>query len=555
LDEVIPSSDPENSLAGDEIFGDLSNSEQDLPGLLQSLKKDGEIGDLDEPAGTAESESAPPASVDLDGIFAADEPAEEEKIPDWLAKIRQRAKEDPDAVGDITQKLSAALETLADDKDETRRDEFQSWIENIRKSGPEPLTDQHPDEDLSQKTIKIPSQDDEDWLIRIRKAEGKIPEGEDEDQRELSDQKGDSLLQWLVALEEGREKASIIGDETIEGLEDIAEETHPTNLAEETLAGELTQKIAVLEEPINKIDRPFVDISSDELEQANQFIITLEQEHKAVAGLEPVGKPRHWIWRLLVSLILITSLVGSMWVTDRTGFNEAPLPQQNEALFSWVEDLQTDASLLLIFNFQPGYASEVMRVARPVLGMLAVKDLNLSILSSTPTGGLLAESLLTEMGFQQSAYTDLGYFPVGSLAAYGIMNKVQGSNLQLPTTPSLLSVESFDGILILSDQAEDVQSWVEQFTALMADPPIFLLLTAQAGPMSLPYWESGQVDGMISGVSEAAGFEAAASSEANEVVSELFAHQIGLVTMMIMLILGLFIRGKQVPDRLEREQQ
>jgi hypothetical protein len=114
----------------------------------------------------------------------------------------------------------------------------------------------------------------------------------------------------------------------------------------------------------------------------------------------------------------------------------------------------------------------------------------------------------------------------------------------LPEAVKALPTGELDGILILADGAEGARAWLEQFSILLPTAPMHLLLTAQAGPMSLPYWESGQVAGMIAGLSEAAGVEAVLSQ--NPVIPGLWrAHQAGLIFLIFMLLLGVIFFGNK----------
>jgi hypothetical protein len=109
--------------------------------------------------------------------------------------------------------------------------------------------------------------------------------------------------------------------------------------------------------------------------------------------------------------------------------------------------------------------------------------------------------------------------------------------LNLPEPDKSLPSGDFDGVLILSDSFEGAQMWIEQLSALMPETPLNLLVTAQAGPMLHPYWESGQVSGMISGISEAAGLEAVWFED--DVVSLHWqAYQTGILILITLLVMG-----------------
>ena len=113
-----------------------------------------------------------------------------------------------------------------------------------------------------------------------------------------------------------------------------------------------------------------------------------------------------------------------------------------------------------------------------------------------------------------------------------------------------LPAHEFDAILILSDSDEGARSWVEQFSILSPDTPINLLLAAQAEPLLLPYWESGQVTGIISGISDAAAIKDSGSS-AFGMPSRWRAYQAGIIMLMVFMLVGAFFVIERTPPNVE----
>jgi hypothetical protein len=111
----------------------------------------------------------------------------------------------------------------------------------------------------------------------------------------------------------------------------------------------------------------------------------------------------------------------------------------------------------------------------------------------------------------------------------------------MPQSEKGLPVENYDGIMILADSIMGSRAWVEQLSALMPNNDIYLFLTAQAGPMLLPYWESGQVSGMVSGISEAAGIENALA-QGSAVADRWRMYQVGIWAMLAVLAASPFLR-------------
>jgi hypothetical protein len=94
----------------------------------------------------------------------------------------------------------------------------------------------------------------------------------------------------------------------------------------------------------------------------------------------------------------------------------------------------------------------------------------------------------------------------------------------------------FDGILILADDYDGAMAWIEQLSSLAPEVPIYLIVTAQAGPLLLPYWASGQVKGIITGMTDAISTD----GETTAFASEWRAFQAGILLVIVLLLVGLF---------------
>ena len=99
--------------------------------------------------------------------------------------------------------------------------------------------------------------------------------------------------------------------------------------------------------------------------------------------------------------------------------------------------------------------------------------------------------------------------------------------------------------MILSNSYEGAAGWVEQMSALDPDRPIYLLVTAQAGPLLQPYYQSGQVAGMVSGMTEAAVVETLLDGEGQALV-RWRSYQIGVLICLIVIVIGVILNGSEL---------
>jgi hypothetical protein len=249
---------------------------------------------------------------------------------------------------------------------------------------------------------------------------------------------------------------------------------------------------------------------------------------------------------LVIGILLILGLGLSLFAGGPTLLPDHLLQPSGEAFIAGLTELPTSADILLIFNYQPGYSGEIALMAEPVLASLMRADQHLyrvfSSASSPLIAGDLLATVLTQQGLteEEVQVSDVGYYPVSGYGAFGLGSQLLTLQRR---PPDLLAVETLfpeevDAVFLMVDNYAAARLWIEQLGALQPNLPIFVIGTAQTGPMLSPFWESGQVAGILSGVSAAAGFEAE-MTQRNEVARRWRAYQTGVVMMMALLVLGL----------------
>lgn len=534
---------PESDVEGFDLF---DVEDKDLPDLLQGLKQEEEdidptVGlpeiDLDAPQEDEKEEDAAEKAGDAPPVDKAT--PKEGGTPEWLETVRKRAREEEDAVGDMVRRVSAAQENVKDGRDETRHEDFESWIQRLReeardRAAGQPLTEAEPDQKSDKAFEKLTDEGtgNEDWLTRIRKAHGSL-----EEERE-TDAVGRSLLEWLVALEDeksGGESTEVKPDEPTPAA---SEETQRINLAPETDESRMTQPI--------QTGRPHavlaaLNLTREEQVQADLLTAVLTDEKAD----RPFALPRYrrgFQWANAFFLLVLLVSLGLTLFTGGSGtFFRPDAPAGALALVDWVKTLPQDGDLVLIFDYQPAYAAEMDLVSRPLLELAAGRAGSLSVLASTPAGPLLSEALLAEV-FENTAaipVEQMGYYPVESYGAYGFaagLTSGQSPATQPESVDAILG-RKVDGILIFSDRFEGAQAWVEQLNALSPETPLGLAVTAQAGPLMQPYVEAGQVVGMVAGLPDAAALEGQLG-QAGALGHRFRAYQAGVLVVIVALVLG-----------------
>lgn len=230
-----------------------------------------------------------------------------------------------------------------------------------------------------------------------------------------------------------------------------------------------------------------------------------------------------------IAAILFISILGPI-VTNR---QQSPLPafaEEAAQVNNLIEQLPDEASVLLAFDFEPGFSGELDMAGAAVIDHLVSRGAYLTLVSTNPTGPILAERSLSRVAGQNNFvrnvhYVNLGFIPGG---AAGISSFVEAPQRTLPYTlegeaawsgdegagqrsvaPPLAGIETiydFDLILILVDDAFTARSWVEQVQARLAgesrQTPVAMIVSAQVEPLVRPYYDANprQVQGFVAGL-------------------------------------------------------
>lgn len=231
------------------------------------------------------------------------------------------------------------------------------------------------------------------------------------------------------------------------------------------------------------------------------------------------------IWRWVIALLLI--LVVGLPLTPKTQMQVAPattlLPSDKGATAGLVDGLPANAPVLLVFDYDPALSGELEAAAAPVIDRLLSRQPRLGLVSTSPTGPALAERFLRQTPLVNvhnlqsgQQYVNLGYLaggPAGVLyfaaePTRAVQFNVDGQSVW--ETPPLLGVgklSDFRAIFVLTDNADSGRDWIEQAGPYLGDTPMMMIISAQAEPMIRPYFDSGQIKGLVAGLLDAKIYE------------------------------------------------
>jgi hypothetical protein len=109
----------------------------------------------------------------------------------------------------------------------------------------------------------------------------------------------------------------------------------------------------------------------------------------------------------------------------------------------------------------------------------------------------------------------------------------------LPPLQGVTALDQFAAIILVTDNADAARAWVEQTQTARGVAPILVVASAQAAPMIQPYYDSGQVAGMVSGLYGGAIFESQYNSGRPGMARNYWdAYSIGLLIAMMFTLGG-----------------
>jgi hypothetical protein len=247
------------------------------------------------------------------------------------------------------------------------------------------------------------------------------------------------------------------------------------------------------------------------------------------------------ILRQGIAVLLLLVLSAVLFLRTQMMPVSAALPADVDAASRTLEIISDSSSVLVVMDYQPALAGEMEATSDPLLNQLiTLRHPSLSFISTSANGIGLAERLMANRN--GVSYFNLGYLPGGESS---VLAFVQSPGQTMPAVREQMpaTFSGYSAVILLTDHAESARAWVEQIhTAKQADPtivnqPLLVVSSAQAGPMLQPYVSSQQVNGLVSGLGDAARWEA---SKATPAIARSYWDAFGFGTLLAvaMIILG-----------------
>ncbi len=282
-----------------------------------------------------------------------------------------------------------------------------------------------------------------------------------------------------------------------------------------------------------------------------EAMLNEENQPRTVAH-ELTSKSARW-FRLGVALILLAALLIPLIFG---GAN--PIPAAISAPGTPAERLYNEINsvsgspVLLIVDYEPGLSAELHIAAEGVVQHLMEKSDSLAVISSSPTGPILAEKLLSESYPLNNLSVNLGYVPGGTTALQALVSDLRGTlreplrgSWDHPALQGIQKLSDFKQVILLTGNDQSARDWIEQIQPALGDTPLLVISSAQAAPMLQPYADSGQIKVLMSGLVGGAAYQQlhqSPSHSSGDWLAYYSAYQAGIAVAIALIVIGLLLQ-------------
>ena len=625
-------------------------AEESLPDIIEEIRNDPSL----------QTPSEEPPSPELVPANRIDESIlDSEQLPDWLAKVRERAQGEEDAIGDLASGTMAMDAARNEEASAGVEGEFNAWINRIREKSQQensvrarqlPSENEEPDqvpewlqriralrprpeEDITHEVKTSPAYADDlprEWTDEalqelrrqalsedqeqetepllsasastedeatpvepeleaasepVQEESGSIeedfhniPEDEDayfvpvpvEDLNQFTEVEEDSVVggtQEEPATGEIESPEQEPGQDTPELAEVLTEEVAPEEAIVEPEESETPEQIEPESVPVEVEDEarmgveehegdseeeqptdsaavpPDLLLLRDQQDRASLLASLIEQEGRVTAGKQAVRKPSGKAGRLALALLLLIGLIVSILIGPSPIPTEALGSLPALALGDQIQTLAENDKVLVVLDYQAATSRELEALAAPMLEKLHAQGVQLSFLTTQPSGLFLAQSLLAQAGLPENTMVE--YLPGSYLNLIGwAVNPAISA-----TGDDLLQVRNlypFRLVLLVSDSSDNIRGWLEQIAPWIESLNFAAITTQMEAPVLSPYFDSGQLVGYAAGIAD--------GNIGTQSTFSYRAYRVGLLLMLVMLLLGMISKGEEDAIRKEEER-
>jgi hypothetical protein len=295
-----------------------------------------------------------------------------------------------------------------------------------------------------------------------------------------------------------------------------------------------------------------LNVSERQRQHAQLLDTVLSIESKPQERPGEGSRAPQMVVRLIMALLLVLALLPMLL----PGFELLPVPTAYPAgltaMYDRIENLPANAPVLLAMDYEPGLSGEMKFAANAVIEHLMVKNARMIIVSTVPTGPVLAAQMLTEVNARRPDYSldartlNLGYMAGGTTSLLEFARNPRAAApvalsgetaWDRPVVADISKLTDFALVIVMTDTAETGRAWIEQVKREMGGVPLTMVTSAQAEPLLLPYLDSDQIQGITSGLAGGAMYEQK-SGRMNLANQFWGSYQSGSLAGVLLLVVG-----------------
>jgi hypothetical protein len=264
--------------------------------------------------------------------------------------------------------------------------------------------------------------------------------------------------------------------------------------------------------------RPVYNPSEAQLKAQTLLRSIVREPYPAPTALPKPAPRSAWhrlhLDRVFYALLALLGVLALLVPALSAPFAAVPPAPGASELSALINGLDADDIVLMGYEWDAQRSSEMRPVEEVVLADLIARNVKLVLVSTDPQGTMLsfdAADHLQAAGYNPEVngvrlgardYILLGYRPGGELALRGLAQDLRGAlasdfegrdatvgglATNIDGTPRLNSLADLALVLVLGDQAGDVQAWMEQIHSAAPEVPIAFLMPAEVEPIVAPY--------------------------------------------------------------------
>jgi len=221
-----------------------------------------------------------------------------------------------------------------------------------------------------------------------------------------------------------------------------------------------------------------------------------------------------------------------------------------KAVYDDIESLEPESTIMISFDFGPSTYTELGPMAKAILRHCFRKDLKIIAVTLVPEGQGLTQTILDEIGSEFDAkygddYVFLGYkagneaviLNMGQNMRRAFERDVAGTPIaDIPVTRSITSLSDLPYVIDLSAGYPGVEEWI-QFGEERYGFKLAAGVTAVMAPDFFPFLQSGQLTGLLGGLSGAAQYEHLIGHE-DQAVSGMRPQSVGHLIIIAFILFG-----------------